>query len=69
MPTKFSAKGLSVQALDPAQVEDRRADFERDWAHRLSHLVQDPEAVTFATVWQTVMHVVHEAAAHYSQPG
>ena len=52
-PVKFAARGVDVNAIDPAQFLIRKPEFERDWQRRLSYLVSSHNEVSFDEAWQT----------------
>jgi len=60
LPAKFEARGLDIEGLNVERVIARRAAFEDDWNRRLSHLVQDVDAVPFDAAWETTVDVLRQ---------
>jgi len=60
---KFAAKRLSIGSIDPAALNARKGEFQRDWSQNLSHLVPSPNRVTFEDAWKTASRAVAHVAS------
>ena len=64
MSAKLAARGIDPISVNVGRVESRRDEFERDWQHRLSYLVQgNPD---FAQAWATTLDALRQLDAHYT---
>jgi predicted nucleotidyltransferase component of viral defense system len=61
LPAKLAARGIDVAALSVERMLENRAQFEQDWQRRLSYLVPNVDAVTFAAAWQSAVETVRLA--------
>lgn len=58
LPAKFKVKGLSLPASLVQSLEDRRADFEQDWARNLTPLLLPRDRIPIEDAWTTVREAV-----------
>jgi predicted nucleotidyltransferase component of viral defense system len=61
LPAKLAARGIDVAVLSVERMLENRAQFEQDWQRRLSYLVPNADAVTFAVAWQSTVEAVRLA--------
>jgi predicted nucleotidyltransferase component of viral defense system len=61
LPAKLAARGIDVSALSVERMLENHAEFERDWRRRLSYLVSNASAMTFAAAWQSAVEAVRLA--------
>lgn len=61
LPAKCAARGIDIAVLDADHLLNRRSALEEDWNRRLSYLVANPGAVTFAAAWQSTINAVRLA--------
>ncbi len=63
LSAKFAARGVDPVEASVDRIQERRDALEEDWMRRLSYLVTDASAVTFASAWQTTLAVLRQARA------
>jgi predicted nucleotidyltransferase component of viral defense system len=58
VPGKFAARGVDLQAIAPAQFQERKPEFARDWQKRLNYLITNQNEVSFTDAWQVSMQLL-----------
>lgn len=67
LPDKFAARGIDFSTVGVDRLLERQAALEEDWQNRLSYLVADREAVSFAVAWERAVEVLGQVKRFIDQ--
>jgi predicted nucleotidyltransferase component of viral defense system len=67
LPHKFAARGVELSVVGIDRLLERHAALEEDWQNRLSYLVADREAVSFARAWTRAVDVLGQVKRYLNQ--
>lgn len=66
LPTKFWAKGLTLEPTSVNRLGERKAEYTTDWQRNLVRLVPARERPDFEGAWQSVISFLASSAANWT---
>ena len=68
LPEKFRHRGVDLDSLSAALLEERRSEYEQSWHKQLDYLIPDSDAITFEDAWKSTIEAVQRIEALIRKP-